>query len=194
MSKNIFILSGNPLQTSFSNAIAECYGARARDKGAEVRITHLADLAFDPVLHHGYASRQELEPCLQQARADILWCNHLVVVIPVWWGGMPAGLKGFFDRTFLPGFAFNYHSNLKWDKLLSGRSADVILTMDAPLWYYWWLSGRPLSRQIKGAILEFCGFKPVRIKAFASMNQSSEDKRKLWLNQISKMAEAVAVR
>jgi NAD(P)H dehydrogenase (quinone) len=112
----------------------------------------------------------------------------------VWWGGMPAGLKGFFDRTFLPGFAFRYQNNLKWDKLLTGRSADVILTMDAPLWYYRWLSGRPASRQIKGAILEFCGIKPVRIQAFGSMNKADDKQRKLWLDQVSKLAAAAAVR
>ncbi len=57
-------------------------------------------------------------------------------------------LKGLLDRILLPGFAFRYHrANPFWDKLLSGRSADVIVTMDTPPWYLRLLYGDPVSRR-----------------------------------------------
>ena len=58
----------------------------------------LGDLRFDPVLREGYQQVQALEPDLLQAQANILWAEHLVLVYPIWWGGIPALLKGFFDR------------------------------------------------------------------------------------------------
>ncbi|MEZ5507060.1 MAG: NAD(P)H-dependent oxidoreductase [Gammaproteobacteria bacterium] len=37
---------------------------------------------------------QPLEPDLQTFQDSIVWAQHLVVVAPVWWGGLPARLKG----------------------------------------------------------------------------------------------------
>ena len=85
----------------------------------------------------GYAQIQPLEPDLLDAQASITWAQHLVWVYPIWWGGLPALLKGFLDRIFLPGFAFKYRPNSAlWDRLLTGRSAELLVTMDSPPWYY----------------------------------------------------------
>ena len=70
---------------------------------------------------------------IEQAREDILWAEHLVVQYPTWWASTPALLKGFFDRTLVPGFAYRYRDTGRgWDKLLAGRSARLLVTMDAP--------------------------------------------------------------
>jgi len=75
-----------------------------------------------------------------------------------------AVLKGFIDKVFLPGFAFQYRNgSVWWDKLLKGRSARLIVTMDTPPWYFRWIYGRPGHNAMKKAILEFCGIKPVKI-------------------------------
>src|SRR5256885_16433644 len=71
-----------------------------------------------------YRQDQPLEPDLQRAQADILWASHLAWAYPTWWGGLPALLKGFIDRIFLPGFAFKYRKgSVLWDRLLAGRTA-----------------------------------------------------------------------
>ena len=104
--------------------------------GAEVREVFLADLRFDPVLHHGYKEIQELETDPVHAQELIKWADHLVFVYPLWWATMPALLKGFLDRTLLPDFAFKYRPNSPfWDKDLTGKTARMIITMDAPVWY-----------------------------------------------------------
>ncbi|MEM6771760.1 MAG: NAD(P)H-dependent oxidoreductase, partial [Bacteroidota bacterium] len=87
----------------------------------------------------------ELEPDLLAAWDNILWADHLVWVYPVWWGSVPAVMKGFIDRLFLPGFAFRKHegSMVKWDKLLAGKTARLISTLDQPSWFYRWYYSRP---------------------------------------------------
>ena len=74
----------------------------AGESGAEVRKLVLAEMEFDLNLSAGYKGKQPLEPDLQEAQELIAWADHLVFVYPNWWGGMPALLKGFIDRVFLP--------------------------------------------------------------------------------------------
>lgn len=109
-----------------------------------MRQLKLGEMQFDPILRDGYNHSQTLEPDLLEAQRQIHWAEHLVFVYPVWWGGIPALLKGFFDRVFLPGFAFKYRNRSQlWDKLLKGRTADLLVTLDTPPWYFRWIYGAP---------------------------------------------------
>lgn len=108
MSKRVLVILGHPSAHSFCSALTDCYVASATRAGHEVRVLRLGALRFDPVLHEGYRQVQPLEPDLLNAQADITWAEHLVLVFPIWWGGVPALLKGFLDRVLLPGFAFKY--------------------------------------------------------------------------------------
>lgn len=182
MSKRILVILGHPATDSYCGALADAYTRGAQAAGHEVRSLAVGGLAFDPILHHGYAARAELEPDLAAAQADIGWAQHLVFVYPTWWGAMPALLKGFIDRVFLPGFAFKYRDDsVMWDRLLTGRSAHLLVTMDTPPWYYRWVYRMPGHHQMKRTILEFSGIKPVAVSSFGSIKGSTEQKRTGWL-------------
>jgi putative NADPH-quinone reductase len=193
MGKRILVILGHPGKTSFCNALAQSYVEGARGAGHEVQYIALGQLAFDPVLHEGFGRAQELEPDLLAAQTAIAWAQHIVFVYPIWWGAMPALLKGFIDRVFLPGFAFKYHSgSVFWDRLLAGRSARLLVTMDAPPWYYRWISRMPGHNQMKRTILEFCGIKPVSIASFGPVKGSTLEKRERWLAQVKKWGSSAA--
>ncbi len=180
--KKILVVLGHPNNDSFCGELAARYADGARKAGADVQSLRLADLKFDPILHLGYKTIQELEPDLLRAQELITWAEHLVIVYPVWWGTMPALLKGFFDRALLPGFAFKYRENSPlWDKLLKGRSARIIVTSDAPAWYNFLINGNPSQKALKRTILEFCGFKPVRVTSIGSVKALGRDKITGWL-------------
>lgn len=185
MSKKILIINGHPNSESFNFGIAEEYKKGAISTGAEIKEIVIADLDFNPNLKYGYRKRTELEPDLLDAWEKIKWADHLVWIHPVWWGGMPALMKGFLDRLFLPGFAFQYRENsVWWDKLLKGRTARIITTIDQPSWYYRWMYGRPSVNQLKKSTLEFCGIKPVRVTYFGIVKQADQPKREKWLQQV----------
>lgn len=188
MSQRILIILGHSAQSSFCRQLAERYQHRAQAQGHSIRWLDIGQLQFDPILHQGYQQIQPLEADLQQAQQDILWAQHLVWVYPIWWGGLPALLKGFIDRVFLPGFAFKYRENSSfWDKLLSGRSAQLLVTMDSPPWYYRWISGAPGHRQMKRTILNFSGIQPVKIHSFGPMIKSNPAQREGWLRQVEQL-------
>lgn len=184
MSRKILLVLGHPRPDSLCGALADQYREGAEGAGHTVRMMKLADLQFDPVLHGGYQGSQPLEPDLEAAREAITWAEHLVFVYPIWWGAMPALMKGFIDRVFLPGFAFKYRQGSPfWDRLLAGRSAELLVTMDAPPWYFRLVNRMPGHNQMRRTILEFCGIKPVTIHSFGSVKGSSAAQRQRWLEK-----------
>lgn len=183
--KNILIINGHPDKESFCFALAEGYKKGADTNGEECRLVHLIDLKFNPILTYGYRVVSELEPDLVQMQQDILHADHLVFVYPTWWGTYPALLKGFIDRVFLPNFAFKYHKDSPfWDKLLKGKSARIITTMDSPVWYYWLMYKSAGHNAMKRATLEFSGIKPVRITTFSPIKSSTDLERKKWIMDV----------
>lgn len=188
--KKILIINGHPDTESFATAIADAYKKGALQAGAEIKELVIANLDFNPILQFGYRKRTELEPDLLDAQQKILWAEHIVWVYPIWWGERPALLKGFIDRAFLPGFAFKYRENsVWWDKLLVGRSAHVISTLDQPAWYYWLINGRPTFYSMKKMTLEFSGFKPVRTTTIGPIRRSTDEYRAKWLRKIEQLGK-----
>jgi putative NADPH-quinone reductase len=182
---------GHPERGSFCGALAQAYADGARDAGHEVRFLALGDLEFDPIRRTGYGEAPALEPDLVRAQEDIAWADHLVWAYPNWWGTMPALMKGFIDRVVLPGFAFKYREGkLLWDKLLKGRSARLLVTMDTPPLWYRWIIGRPGHNQMRKSVLGFCGVRPVRVSQFGVVKRSSPGKRAKWLHEATKLGAA----
>ncbi|WET51086.1 NAD(P)H-dependent oxidoreductase [Chryseobacterium indologenes] len=187
--KKITIINGHPNKESFNFGVAEAYKNGAIEAGAEIKEIIIADLNFNPNLQFGYQKRMELEPDLLKAWESIQWADHLVWVHPVWWGGLPALMKGFIDRLFLPGLAYKYRENsLWWNKLLTGKTAHIITTIDQPGWYYRLMYGRPSVNQLKISTLEFCGIKPVKVTYLGIIRNSNEQQRAKWLDKVVKLA------
>lgn len=189
----ILIINGHPDKESFNAALTEAYvkgaGATANTK---VDVLYLADLTFDPILRYGYRKRTELEPDLLKAFELLKEADHTVWIYPTWWGGMPALMKGFIDRLFLPGFTFQYRENSPfWDKLMQGKTARVITTMDAPVWYYRLAYNSVGHKAIKRVILGFCGFK-VKFFTMGNLKNSSDQQRQKWLQKAENLGVSEA--
>ncbi|MBW8361351.1 MAG: NAD(P)H-dependent oxidoreductase [Kaistella sp.] len=188
----IYILLGHPDSETFNGEIMETYAKTAALTGHEVRIQQIGKMKFDPVLWKGYKEIQELENDLKIAQENILWCNRWVLVYPIWWGSVPALLKGFFDRTLYSGFAYKYHENDPlWDKLLKGRSADIITTCDAPKWWIWWQYRNSDLNTVDRATLRFCGFSPIRVKRIDRLRYKDFTKRKKILEEVKKWVPTI---
>jgi putative NADPH-quinone reductase len=124
------------------------------------------------------------------AQEQIKWAEHIVIIHPVWWGSMPAKLKGFFDRVFLPGFAFEKKPNsVWWDKLLVNKTARIITTMDQPGWYYRFRYGRPSYRALKDVTLNFSGIHPVKSTMIGPLRESSKEYRMKMLRKVKGLGE-----
>ncbi len=189
----ILVLVGHPRAESLCAGLAERYAAGAKAAGHELRLRSLGEVAPDLVAPDYRRGGAPLPAWVTDLQADLAWCEHWVIVAPMWWGGLPAGLEAVFDRVLLPGFAFRYHDRgLGWDRLMTGRSARVILTMDTPPWVLRWLWGRPILRRLKTQVLGFCGFAPVRFTTLGVVRRSTAEQRAAWLAQVEALGRDAA--
>ena len=146
---------------------------------------------FDPVLHKGYRVIQKLEPDLLRFQELVKRSDHFVIIHPVWWVGMPAGLKGLFDRAWLPGSEFRYiktktgKRTIFWHRLMRGKTARIIIASGTPPWMVRLLPGN-VNAQLKWGILWFSGYK-CRTTWLGPSEQISERKKAKWLARIRKL-------
>lgn len=188
----IYVLFAHPSPDSFNGQLCEAYCAAARAAGHEVRRQDLFEMSFNPVLREGLRRVQPLENDLIAAQANLDWCEHFVLFYPVWWGNVPALLKGFFDRALYSQFTYRHDANdPRWRKLLAGRSGHIVTTSDAPAE---WLESRYHDADInavKAATLEICGMQPVEVTRIGAVKDLKPPQRAEWLAHIAETAKAV---
>lgn len=190
--KKILIVNGHPVQDTFVDKLTSAYIEGATASGADIRELVLKELDFEINFRAGYRGNQQLEPDLVLAQELIAWADHLVFFYPNWWSTYPALLKGFIDRTFLPGFAFKYRKNRPTvEKLLKGKTARLVVTMDTPLWFYYLIQRAPGHHSMRSGILHFCGIKPVKITTFSPLRNVPEGKKTTWLKTMYQKGKAL---
>ncbi len=177
----VLLILGHPRGDSFGAALFDAFGSGMTEAGIEHRKVRLGDLQFDLNVRCPSPADQELEPDLARVQSLIEWADHLVFVYPTWWGTAPALLKGFLDRVLTPGFAFRFHDDGNWDKLLAGKTAELLTTMDTPRAVYRWIYAAPGHRAMARATLGFCGVRTVRMQSFGIVEHSTLEQRRRWL-------------
>lgn len=176
----LLIIDGHPHAESLGSALCDAYSEGAKRGGVALERLNLRELSFDPVLHGGYSKKthQPLEPDLVRAQQSIESAAHVTWVFPMWWASVPALVKGFVDRVFLPGWAFEYERGKAMPKrLLSGRSARVVATMDSPWWWYTLAYKSAIHGAFSNATLSFVGFSPVKTRTVHSVRSMSDADR-----------------
>lgn len=84
--KNILVIDSHPDEDSLCKALADSYIEKSVQAGFNVQRLSLREMKFDLNLRNGYRKVQELEADLVKAQELIRWCEHLVLIYPMWWG------------------------------------------------------------------------------------------------------------
>lgn len=183
MSRRISIIQGHPdgERAHLCHALAEAYRAGAEAAGHEVRRIDVADLTFPLIRSKQIFEDGNPPPAIREAQSVIRSSDHLVIVYPLWLGGMPALLKGFLEQVLRYDFAFESGANGPGRRLLKGCSARVVVTMGMPvLAYRWWFGAHGL-KSLERSILKFVGIAPVRESLFGLVETASDGRRQRWL-------------
>jgi len=173
--------------TSFTKAIVDEVEKNAIASGDEVKIIDLYGDQFNPVLGmpdiaHQFMG-QTMPDDVKKYQDMITWADHLTVVYPMWWGQMPAMLKGFIDRVFSYGFAFSISENGA-QALLKGKTASVFVNTNTPTAVYEATQMNTAQRRIiDGGIFGFCGI-DTEITFLGQVSSGSDELRKGYLEAI----------
>lgn len=182
MAKKIFVLDGHPGEKSFVGDVCGAYIEGAKQAGNEIVVMKLSEMEFDMDMGDGYKTIKPLEESLLEFQKHLKWCDHFVLGHPLWWGSIPAKTKGLFDRALLPGFGFSYKEGASvQDKLLKGKTCQVLVTSDTPDWYLKLIYNRAGFQVLKKQILQFVGFAPVKFTHYSPIKGSSDKQRQSWL-------------
>lgn len=184
MADKILILQANPDPSPerFGRALAAAYREGAEAAGHEVRTVDLALLEIPPLRSKADHDSGPAPASLAEAQQALIWADHIVIVFPLWLGGMPAMLKGFLEQVLRPGFAYEVEKG--WKRLLTGRSARIVVTMGMPaLAYRLWFGGHGV-KQLERSILRFVGIAPVRTTLIGRIEALEDEERGRWLTRM----------
>jgi len=159
---NILILQGHPdmSEAHFCHALAHAYAEGAGAGGHETRLMILAESGV--TLLRSRAEWLGAPPAyVREAQEAVLRADHIVLVFPLWLGGMPALVKAWLEQVFREGFAMEIGEQ-GWKRNLKGKSARIVATMGMPAFFYRLYFRSHGTRQISRSILGFSGIGPVR--------------------------------
>ena len=187
MAKKIAIIQGHPdpKGNHFCHALAKAYAEGAQAKRHKVKIIDVAQIKF-PLLR----SKEEFDhgappDSIRNAQQIIQEAEHLVILYPLWLGTMPAYFKAFLEQVFRPGFAAKETTAGKpWGKLLTGRTARIVITMGMPVFIYRWYYLAHSLKNLERNILGFCGIGPTKETLIGMVDAIDDIKGKKWLSKM----------
>lgn len=188
--RHIVILQGHPDPEGghFCHALAQAYAKGATEAGHEIQVVSIATLAF-PLLRSRKDQRGEVPAAIAAAQAALTRADHVVLIYPVWNGGAPALVKGFFEQVFRPAFIFpdsaanerlGFFSYYTQRKALKGKTARVIVTMQMPAFVYRWIFHPHPEKNT----LRVSGIGPVRESLIGRVESPDGRRREQWLRKL----------
>lgn len=157
----VLVIYCHPRSDSFGAALRDAAVEGLAAAGHSVELRDLYAESFDPVLsahQRGayYSDETGSVRGIEDHAAALQRAEALVLVYPTWWFGMPAMLKGWFDRVWLPGVAFHLEGPKVLQPLLTDlRRIGVVTTYGSPWWLLWWV-GWPDRRVVKRGFCPLC--------------------------------------
>jgi putative NADPH-quinone reductase len=193
----LLLVVTHPLEDSFTMAVAQAAREALLARGHEVDWLDLYRVGFDPVLsaeeRRGYFTRPYDASAVAPLVDRLLAAEGLILVFPQWWFGFPAILKGYFDRVFVPGAAFDHGANGGLlPRLANLRLIHALTTTGSPWWIVRLVMGDPVRRLLKRGIASLCKG-PVRFRMLSlhDMDRTTAARRHAHLGKVRRLMSRV---
>jgi NAD(P)H dehydrogenase (quinone) len=136
---------------SYAAALRDSIVETLTASGHSVDLCELYKEGFDPILsaheRRAYRDTSANFKAVSDHVQRLRQAEGAIFVFPSWWYGMPAILKGYFDRVWLPGVAFEFGPQAIKPLLSNIRLFGVVTTTGAPEWFTRIYMGNP-SRKV----------------------------------------------
>lgn len=188
------VILAHPYAKSYCHALYERVVQQLEQAGHAVDRLHLDLEDFDPVMRGQdlavYAKGKSADPNVVAYQARIAAAQQLVFIFPIWWEVMPALLKGFLDKVFTKGWAYEPAKIGLKGHLTHIQRAVVVTTMNTPKWAYRLLYGDAVQRALVRGTLRKCGVRKVEWVALSPVSHATDAKRKAWLDKVAALFAA----
>ncbi len=191
----VLVIYCHPCPESFNAALRDTTLNALAKAGHDVRLHDLYAENFNPVMsadeRRGYHTPGDNEIPARREIDDFMWCEALVFVYPTWWFGLPAMLKGWLDRCWVPHVTFEMPSEAgpMKPRMQHIRKLAVITTCGAS----WWISklmGEPGRKTIMRGIRALCAPRcRTTYLAHYKMDTSTPASRKAYLEKVRRKLE-----
>jgi putative NADPH-quinone reductase len=183
----VAIIQGHPTPGGkhFCHALAAAYAQGGEAGRHEVRHIPVAKLDFPLLRSKSDWEHGSPTPAIVDAQQILAWADHLVIIYPLWLGGMPALLKGFLEQALRPVFMTgNGGPGTSWKTAMKGKSSRIIVTMGMPGLAFRWYFGAHSLKSLKRSILALVGIGPNRHTLIGLIEGMSDAKRQAWLERV----------
>ena len=130
----VTIVFSHPWHGSFNKAILDRITSKYDKENTAYQIIDLPKDNFNPVLTESelalFNKGKALDSLVLKYQEMIKNSDKMIFMFPVWWGTIPAILKGFFDKVLLVNYAYSYENG--WTPLLKIDNTVVISTSQSP--------------------------------------------------------------
>ena len=183
----VLVVIGHQKQGSFCHAIAQTAVDALEAAGHEVVYHDLYAEDFDPILPDEEIPKEADPPeFIKRHCEELTSADGIVIVHPNWWGQPPAILKGWVDRVFRQGVVTDFTpEGVKG--LLAGKKAVVFTTSNTPRDVEQRVFGDPLENLWKTVTFGLCGVTDFYRRNFESIVMSTDDERKAWLAEVTRI-------
>lgn len=106
--KNLIIFAHPESQNSHNGKILQIVRTKLEENKEETKIIDLYGEKFNPIVSNQEWRGDRSDKIVQKYQNLVKESERIIFIYPVWWYGAPAILKGFFDRVFTNGFAYNF--------------------------------------------------------------------------------------
>lgn len=185
----------HPEQNSFAAAVRDAALTGLRNGGHDIRLTDLYAEGFDPVFsaveHAGHLADPSTKPAIAEHVENLRWCESLVLVYPTWWAGQPAMLKGWIDRVWINGVAWELPGGADRIKpLLRNVGRITVATTHGSSKFVNALEGEAGKRTVTRALRALCR-RTCRTRwiAFYGIDTATADQRQRFLRRVTRRLE-----
>ena len=187
----VLVILAHPNAESFNHAIAAEAVSKLRENGHQISFHDLYTEKFDPMLPTSELPEgAEITPEVEAHCEELAAADGIIIVHPNWWGQPPAILKGWVDRVFRPGVAYQpIEGEALAEGLLKTKSVIVLNSSDTPEDREMEQFGDPLETLWKRCIFDFCGVTNVYRENFSVIAISTPEQRVLWLARVQKIVD-----
>ncbi len=191
---SVLIVLAHPDQNSFNHAIADTCMSRLSDNGYEIIFHDLYLERFDPMLGTTEIPKDgQVDETINRHCEELAACDGIIIVHPNWWGQPPAVLKGWIDRVFRPGLAYEFEEGDQGEGipvgLLRAETALVFNTSNTSAIRENMVFKDPLELIWNNCIFDLCGVKTFERRMFRIMVTSDAGQRQAWLDEVSSLID-----